>query len=219
MNEDVSLRKHVMDELDFDAQVDATHVAVTAAGGVVTLTGHVPSYPETFSACKAVRRVGGVRAVVCEINVRLPSSANREDQDIAESIVRVLEHDIHLPDNDIKAEVADGLIILDGEVNWEYQRRHIEKQVAHVSGVRKIVNQIKLKIRVMPADVKEQIEQALARNAQLEASRVSVEVKGDEVILSGNVKAFYERNLIEAAAWSAPGVHKVSDHITVGLRD
>ncbi|MEE9322209.1 MAG: BON domain-containing protein [Granulosicoccus sp.] len=216
MIDDVVLRRSVLDELSWDATVDATHVGVTAVDGVVTLTGHVHSYPEIFAVRKCVRRVSGVKAVADELNVRLMSDDRREDSDIAESIVHVLQHNITLPNSNIQAEVRQGLVTLLGKVDWQYQRQHVEKQIAHVSGVLGVSNQIELLPRVTPADVKEQIENALERNAELEAQHVSVEVKGDEVILIGSVKAYYERNIIEAAAWSAPGVHKVTDKISVG---
>lgn len=216
MIDDVKLRQSVLDELCWDVTVDATYVGVTAVEGVVTLTGHVQSYPEIFAIRKCVRRVSGVKAVADEITVRLVSDNQRDDSDIAESIVHVLKHNVSLPNSNLQAEIRHGLVTLLGKVDWQYQRQHVEKQIAHISGVQGISNQIELIPRVAPSDVKEQIEKALERNAELEAQHVSVEIKGDEVILVGSVKAYYERNLIEAAAWSAPGVHRVTDKITVG---
>jgi osmotically-inducible protein OsmY len=216
MIDDVELRKSVLDELCWDVTVDATHVGVSASDGVVTLTGHVHSYPEIFAVRKCVRRVSGVKAVADELTVRLNSDSQRDDSDIAESIVHVLTHNVSLPSSNIQAEVRQGLVTLLGKVDWQYQRQHVETQIAHVSGVQGVSNQIELLPRVTPEDVKEQIEKALERNAELEAQHVSVEVIGDEVILGGSVKAFYERNIIEAAAWSAPGVLRVTDKISVG---
>jgi len=216
MIEDIELRQAVLNELRWDSQVDATHVAVTAAEGTVTLTGHVSSYPDIFLVRKAVRRVNGVKAIADELTLRLPDSHVQDDSDIAHSIVHVLNNNVSGPESDIQAEVSDGFVTLIGTVDWQHQRVHVEEQVSHIRGVRCISNQITLNKRVTPENVKAQIEEALARNAELEADHVSVTVTDDEVVLEGRVKAFYERNLVEAAAWHAPGVHKVIDKIRVG---
>lgn len=216
MIDNIELRQAVLNELRWDSQVDATHVAVTTAEGTVTLTGHVSAYPDIFLVRKAVRRVNGVKAIADELTLRLPDNHVRDDSDIAHSIVHVLENNVSGPESDIQAEVSDGFVTLKGEVEWQHQRNHAEQQVAHVRGVRCIANQITLTKRATPENVKEQIEEALSRNAELEAQHVTVTVTDDEVLLEGRVKAFYERNLIEAAAWHAPGVHKVVDKISVG---
>lgn len=216
MIEDIELRQAVLNELRWDSQVDATHVAVTATGGTVTITGHVSSYPNIFLVRRAVRRVNGVKAIADELTLRLPDNHVRDDSDIAHSIVHVLESNVSGPEADVQAEVSDGFVTLRGAVDWQHQRSHIEQQVAHVGGVRSISNQITLNKRATPENVKEQIEDALVRNAELEAQHVTVTVTDDEVVLEGRVKAFYERNLVEAAAWHAPGVHKVVDKIRVG---
>ncbi len=216
MTKDEQLRQSVLDELRWDSRVDASHVAVTAAQGAVTLTGHVASYPAIFQVREAVRRVQGVRAVADNLQLKLSASDTRDDSDIALSIAHVLEHNINVANADIKADVSEGRVTLTGEVQWQHQRSHVETQVAHVRGVQAIINQITLRPTLTPEDVRQQISDALARNAELEAAHIHVSVEGDVVTLTGNVKAFYERNLVEAASWHAPGVHKVIDNITVG---
>ena len=216
MIDDIELRQAVLNELQWDSQVDATHVAVTASEGAVTLTGHVSTYPDIFLVRNAVRRVSGVKAIADELSLQLPGSHMRDDSDIAHSIVHVLENNVTGPESNIQAEVSDGFVTLKGTVDWQHQRNHVEKQVTHIRGVRCISNQITLNERATPENVKEQIVDALARNAELEAEHVIVTVTDNEVILEGRVKAFYERNLVEAAAWHAPGVHRVVDKISVG---
>lgn len=216
MIDEIELRQAVLNELLWDSQIDATHVAVTASEGAVTLTGHVSAYPDIFLVRKAVRRVSGVKAIADELTLRLPDNHMRDDSDIAHNIVHVLESNVTGAESKIQAEVSDGFVTLKGSVDWQHQRTHVEQQVAHVGGVRCISNQITLNTRATPENVKEQIVDALARNAELEAQHVIVTVTDDEVVLEGRVKAFYERNLVEAAAWHAPGVHKVIDKISVG---
>jgi len=42
-----------------------------------------------------------------------------------------------------------------------------------------------------------------------------VAVEGGMVKLEGRVKAWYERDLAERAAWSVPGVRDVDDRLTL----
>lgn len=216
MIENNVIRQNILDELSWDSRLDATHIVVSFANGVATLTGHVRSFPEIFYALEAVRRVGGVHATADELIVRLPSAYERDDTSIAESIVHVLSSNLPVEERNIQADVSDGLVTLTGTVDWQSQRIHAENQVAHVAGVKGILNQIDLHERPVPDDVKHQIEQALVRNAELEAEHVSVKVEGNKVTLEGQVRSFYERNLVECVVWSAPGVRQVVDRIRVG---
>ena len=215
MIDDIQLRRHVLDELAWDPKIDATHVGVTAKDGAVQLTGHVESYPQLFDAGRAARRVKGVLAVANDLRVELPEQHRRDDSDIAESVAHVLRCNVSLPDSDIKAEVRNGIVTLGGTVDWQHQRRHVEKQVAHVGGVRAVSNQIQLTPRADAGDVREHIESALARYAELEAGGVSIEVRGDEVTLRGRVRSGGERDLVEKACWSSPGVKAVHDRLEI----
>ena len=216
MSDDHLLRKRILDELHYDPRVDSSHINVAVTDGAVALSGHVISYPQLFVAGKAAWRVKGVVTLANDLRVELAVSHVRNDSDVAESIAHVLRHNVSLPDSELRAEVRDGVVSISGTVDWEFQRRHVEKQIAHVSGVKAIYNRVKLTPRASALDVKEHIEAALQRNAELEAEHVEVEVDGDEVTLRGRVRAFYERNLVEAACWSSPGVKRVHDHIAVG---
>lgn len=215
MTTDSFLKESVEDELRWDLRVDEAHIGVSAHDGSVTLSGRVTTYPAKMAAIEAAKRVRGVRAVADDVEVHLPSQHRREDSDVAERIAHVLEWNVSIPHTNIQAKVSSGYVTLTGEVDWEHQRRHVEQQVRHVGGVIGVVNSITIKPRTTPADVKEKIEKALHRHADLEASAVKVTVSGNKVTLDGKVKAYYERDLIERAAWGAPGVREVVDHIYV----
>lgn len=216
MTEDTHLRQTVLNELRWNSRFDASHVAVTAEQGTVTLTGHVLAYPDFFRIREAVKTVHGVRAIADEMHLKLPVADARDDSNLAKSVAHVLEHNVNISIADIQAEISEGCVTLSGVVQWQHQREHVQTQIAHIRGVKSIANHITLKPTLTPSDVSQQINDALLRNAELEAEHINVSVEGDVVTLSGNVKAFYERNLVEAAAWHAPGVHKVVDHIKVG---
>ena len=216
MIDDAELKQLVLDELQWDPKVDHAHIGVAATEGAVSLSGHVFSYASKYAAVEAVKRVNGVKAISDEIEVNLPTEHRRDDAEIARHLAHVLEWNVSAPGNTVKATVSDGVVTLSGSVESQHQRDHIEDQITHVGSISGIRNRIALKPKANEDDVKKQIEDALKRSAEVEASSVDVAVRGDTVVLRGAVKALYERGLIEKAAWAAPGVKHVEDHIQIG---
>jgi osmotically-inducible protein OsmY len=212
---DLELQEHVIDELEFEPAVNAAHIGVTANKGVVTLTGFVRSYAEKLAAERAARRVKGVKAIAEEIEVRLPSDTKHADDEIAGRAVNILRWQVGLPADRIAVKVERGLVTLSGEVEWQFQKSDAEAAIHKLSGVVGVVNQIRLAAAVHAGEVREKIEKALQRSAELEAHGISVQTDGGKVVLRGKVRAWYERDLAEQAAWSAPGVTAVEDHLTV----
>ena len=217
MISDLQLKQDVLDELDFEPSVNSAHIGVTANRGVVPLTGFVTSYAEKTAAERAARRVRGVKAIAEEIEVRLPSDTKRADDEIAARAVDILKWQVGVPADRIRVTVEKGVVTLSGEVDWQFQKTEADQVVHKLSGVVDVVNQIRVVSLAHAFEVKEKIEKALQRTAELEASRITVETEGGRVILKGRVRAWYERDIAERAAWSAPGVAEVQDRITIEL--
>jgi osmotically-inducible protein OsmY len=213
---DKQLRQDVLDELDYDPSLCATHIGVAVEDGVVTLTGHVASYAEKLAAERAVRRVGGVRALAQEIEIRLPGGSKVSDDEIARRAAHILHWDTRVPDEQIQITVHNGHVTLAGEVEWQYQRLATVTDVHKLSGVVSVDNQITLKPHAEALDVQKRIVQALRRSAEIEAQHIQVTVQEGTVVLEGNVHDIGEREAVEQAVWSAPGVRKVEDHLTIG---
>lgn len=217
MLNNLELQKKVLEALDWEPSLDATRIGVAASGGVVTLTGQVPSYADRLAAERVVKQIAGVKGLANDVEVRLPGDARRTDTDLAAAAVKALEWDVRVPHQGIKLRVADGWLTLEGQVEWQFQREAADRAVRHLLGVRGVSNQIALKARVTPTDLKNRIEAALKRNAELEARKIRVETKGGTVVLDGTVHSWAEREEAERAVWAAPGVAAVEDHLTVAV--
>jgi osmotically-inducible protein OsmY len=212
---DEQIQKDVLAELKWDARVQPNEIGVAVKEGVVTLTGWVDSYIKRWAAEESAQRVRGVRAVVNEIEVRLPNSSERTDEDIAKGALEALEWDALVPAEKIQVTVSKGWVTLRGEVEWQYQKEDAERVVRRLTGVKGVTNLITVKPRVTATELKEKIQTALLRSAQTDAQRISVEVQGSKVILKGTVRSWAEREEAERSAWLAPGVASVENRITV----
>lgn len=210
------LRQDILDELEFEPSLNAAHIGVAVDNGVVTLTGHASTYAEKLAAVQAVRRVGGVKAIAEEIEVRFPDGKKTADDQIAKRAVDILGWDTTVPSGAIQITVHDGWVTLAGDVNWYYQREAAEADIRGLSGVRGVTNNINIKPRVQAQDIKRKIEDALRRHAEIEAKAISVTVREDsKVVLEGKVDNWDERYAVENAAWSAPGVKSVEDRLAI----
>jgi VCBS repeat-containing protein len=214
MKTDTQLRQDVLDELEWEPSVDANEIGVAVHDGIVTLSGHVPSYPEKLAAERAAGRVSGVKAIAEEIEVKLPGYGHRTDVEIAQAALSALEWHTMVKDQ-IKVKVEHGIVTLTGEVGWNYERDSAKHAVENLTGVRKVHNQIKVRVRPSPVNVKEQIKKAFARGASFDAGRIEVESHDGEVTLKGDVRSWAERKDAEEATWGAPGVTRVRNELRV----
>jgi osmotically-inducible protein OsmY len=213
---DTQLRQNVIDELEFEPSVHSASIGVAVEDGVVTLSGHVRSYAEKVAAERATRRVRGVRAIAQDIRVRYPDEKKTADDEIAKRTLSIIKWDAMTPADAIKVVVQNGWITLSGEVDWQYQRKAAEDAVRKLSGVIGVFNNITLKRAVQVADIKRKIEQALARRAKVDADAIRINVhEGNRVALEGTVESWDERDAVQDAAWSVPGVQSVDDRLTI----
>jgi osmotically-inducible protein OsmY len=212
---DSSLRQDIIDELDFEPGINAANIGVAVDDGVVTLTGHVSTYAQKAIAERAVRRVKGVKGIAQEIEVRLFGTNKTADDEIAKRALTTINWNTVIPENAVQVKVQNGWVTLTGEVHWHYQKTAAADAISRLAGVAGVHNNIEVKPYASAFDVKKRIEDALKRNAEVEANAIRVDVTGGKVILQGKVNAWAERRAAERAAWSAPGVQTVEDRIIV----
>lgn len=209
------LTSHVTDELFWDPKVDNAAIAVSADDGVVNLRGTVGSLRQKREAKKDAERVWGVKSVNNDLQVRLLNDDRREDADLRGAVLQALVLDSLVPAT-VGADADDGMVTLKGKANWQFQRDEAETVATNIAGVVSVENAIEL-VPPSPSteDLEHSLKKAMERNAKLDADSVSVESSNGTVTLRGTVSSWADHDEAVSAAWAAPGVTRVKDHILV----
>ncbi len=216
MKTDSQIQQDVLRELKWDTRVDETEVGVSVDNAIVTLTGSVSSFGKRQAAQAAAHRVDGVLDVANDIEVKVPGTGMRTDSEIAGAVRHALEWDTLVPDARIRSTVSNGIVTLEGDVDFWTQREDAEKAILNLAGVRGVQNKLEIKSsRVVPLDVRESIEGALERRAHREAKRVRLDVMDGNVDVYGTVHSWAEHEAVIGAAMGTHGVKRVSDHLKI----
>jgi osmotically-inducible protein OsmY len=215
MKTDSDLKKDVLAELLWDPLVPEAKVGVAVNEGVVTLSGHLDTYAEKVAAKRAVERVAGVKAIAVELSVIPAGLHQRSDTEIATAIEHVLGWNTSVPQDQVKVAVEKGWVTLGGELDWNFQRRAVERMIRPLKGVVGITDNIRLKELPVSGNISTRIQDALTRQAVREAQRIEILLDGSVVTLRGNVHSWAERNAAEGATWSAPGVSRVNNQLVI----
>jgi osmotically-inducible protein OsmY len=215
MFQDKSVREDVIRELDWEPVVRSTDIGVGVKDGIVTLSGVVESHAAKRAVERAAGRVRGVRALSSQLEVKPAGTAERSDADIAWAAANALAWNALVPQERVTVSVTHGWILLEGAVERRFQKMAAEDAVADLAGVVGVTNLIALRSAVPAQELKNEIETALQRCADVNARRIVVEVNGDCVRLWGSVGSLAQREAAERASWSAPGLGELSNHLTI----
>src|SRR3569833_1352040 len=215
MKSDNEIQQDVIEQLKWEPFLYASEIGVSVKDGIVTLSGQVDSYLKKLHAEKAARNVKGVKALAEDIAVRVFPTGQKTDAEIATAAFNALKWHSAVRDDKIHISVEEGVVKLDGQVEWEYQREAARIAVANLNGVRKVLNLITISPRLNAKDLGKQIGAAFQRNASIDASGIGIVVEGNNVTLNGSVRSFAERDDAEDAAWDGPGVQHVQNNLKV----
>jgi osmotically-inducible protein OsmY len=215
MSEDAHLQQAVVAQLRREPSVEAAHIGVTAAAGVVTLSGHVETFAEKHAAEAAAAKVKGVHGVADQIEVRLADDADWTDEDIAAAAVHRLAWNAAVPPDAVTVTVEDGWITLAGEVEWHFQREAAEQDVRRLLGVVGVSNEIAIKPSAAASHISDDIMHALHRSWFFDPATIAVHVEEGRVRLTGTVHSPHERQVAAETAWAEPGVIDVENDISI----
>ena len=218
MKTNEELQKDVIQEIKWDPQLRtvATEIGVSAKDGVITLSGIVDTYARKLAAEKAAQRVHGVKVVAVDIEVKPVKTGIKSDTEIAEAVSNALKWNSAVNEDRIEVKVDNGWVYLNGQVEWEYEKRTAESAIKNLLGVRGVTNNITIKSKVIDAvEIKNKISEAFHRNARLDSHAIRVEVVGSTVTLKGTVRSWTEKEEAERVAWSSPGVLTVDNRMEI----
>jgi osmotically-inducible protein OsmY len=216
MDTDLKLRRRVIQELEWDPAVDATHLDVGVHDGIVTLTGTASSPAARAAAEAAVKGVRGVRAVVESIVVRADEARQRTDEALATAAVAALER-ARVPRDRVTITVEAGIIRLEGEVESLHQQDTVVRTISRLTGVRDLKNDLRVASQPQTSELKTAVKAALARSAGLDASAIDVRALDRRVMLLGSVGSWSAFAEAERIAWDTPGVEAVENDLMIRL--
>jgi osmotically-inducible protein OsmY len=215
MKSDSEIKRDVEAELRWRPDIDERDIAVKVNDSVVTLTGFTRSFVSKQRAEEAAKRVAGVAGLANDIEVRLGNGDGLSDPEITRAAVEAIRAELPTASQNIKVLVHHGYITLEGKVEWHYMKSQAESAVRQLRGVMGVSSSIMIEPEVKPTELKQRIESAFRRSAQVDANQITVEARGGEVTLRGKVRSWTEREEAQETAWSAPGVTQVHNEIQV----
>ena len=215
MKTDSQIQEDVMDQLKWEPFLNASQIGVAVKNGIVTLSGQVDTYPKKLATENATKKIAGVKAIAEDIQIGVSPAYNKTDTEIAEAVVNALKWHTAVMEEKIKIKVENGNVRLEGEVEWEFQRKNAESAIENLTGVRSVMNLITVKPKVTASGINQKITAAFERSATIDAGKITPEVIGSRVTLRGKVRSFAEKEDAENAAWFAPGVTSVDSRIEI----
>lgn len=217
MKSDIDFYNEILDELTWDSHVPDARIAISVCNGVATLTGQLDTYAEKLAVKSAAENVLGLHTLILDISVDPPKIHQRSDTEIAAAIEHLLSWSTPVSRKKLRIAVNDGWIFLAGELDWDFERRAVEKLIHPLKGVVGITNNISLRPHVIPQSISNRIKETLVRQVSQNAQDIDIHVDGSIITLRGRVQSIAEKNAMEGTTWSAPGVSKVNSQITIGL--
>jgi osmotically-inducible protein OsmY len=215
MKSNAELQIDVQNAIKWEPLLNAAEIGVTAKDGVVSLTGIVDSYAKKMEAENAAKKVIGVKALVENIEIKIPSKWSKTDTEVANEILTALKSNWSVPKDKVTVTVEDGWVTLEGELPWNYQREEAKNAIRNLTGVLGVTNNIKIKSESHDAIEQKDVEDAIGRSWSVDDSDISVSVSGTTVTLTGTVNSWYQKDEAARIAWNTPGIWHVENELEV----
>jgi osmotically-inducible protein OsmY len=212
---DHALESAVMQALADNPLVHADEIAVDDRGGDIVLRGTVGSLVQRAEAARTTRGVPGVRHVQDELQVRPLGIDGHVDADTEAAVLAALLDDDELHASLVEVEARDGTVTLNGLVELEWQRDKAERVAQGVGGVSRVVNRLRVWLKVSADEVAQRVNDAIDVGAIAGADEVTVSVADNDVTLTGTVASRQHREAVIAAAAATPGVVHVHDALVM----
>ncbi len=213
---DTELQHDVENEVGWELGAGPTQISVAAKSGAVELAGHVDAFWEKCAAERAAWRVAHVNHVTNGIRVVVPFNRQEGDDDVALAAMSTLEWNGLVPGT-VEVQVAEGWVTLSGSVERQQQKEEAVRALCTLNGITGIHDEIVIQPPASLADAKAPIEAALKRSALVDSNRIKVHVAHGVANLRGTTRSHAEYEEVMRAAWAAPGITKIEDHITIGF--
>lgn len=215
---DETIKMDVVEQLYWDKQFDASDISVTVDDGKVDLEGSVPSYYDKNAVGSSILDVQGVVEISNHLQIE-PSdhTESPEDDEILNRVRQTLSWDTNIDSTQIDISVNGGIVILEGTVDQVWKKYRAEDEVAEISGVVDIENEL----AVVPLEdvedeqIAEDLMSSLERNTFVEANRIDITVQDKMVTLGGSVSE--QRAISEAGevARKTSGVKQVQNNMKI----
>lgn len=223
---DQDLKNQVESTLLLDTAVQSKGVKVTVRGGIVTLTGGVPSYQQRDLCQWLTEGVGGVREV--ENHLHIEQRVARTDAEISSDVESRLRWDALVNHGLIEVSVRDAVVSLRGQVASAAERRRAASD-AWVRGAERVddtglqvhwwAKEHDLKkdqlLGKSDASIAEAIRDAAAYDPRVSAANLQIAVDGGAVTLGGSVASVGGRFAAEDLAYNTVGVTEVKNELSV----
>lgn len=206
MKTNQELQIDIQNAIKWEPLLHAAEIGVIVNEGVVTLNGTVDSYTKKMEAEKASKSVIGVKALIEKIEVVFPVRGLRKDIEIATDALSALNSNNSIPQNKITLKVEKGWITLEGDLPWNYQSEAAKSAVSYITGVKGVINSIKIKSGIQEQVEKQEIEKALARSLSINENKINVMASGTTIALTGTVNSWYQKEEAGRIAWKTSGI-------------
>ncbi|HTD69611.1 MAG TPA: BON domain-containing protein [Gemmatimonadales bacterium] len=146
----------------------------------------------------------------------------RSDNEIQRDIVRELNWEPSLRNDDIAVGVRDGVVTLAGFVDSYADKWTAERVAGRVKGVKAVANDIEVKLPSTSSrpdpDIARAALDALRWHVSVPHERIKVKVEKGWLTLEGDVDWYYQKEAAERAVRHLTGVQGVSNLISVKAR-